>query len=301
VNLIGGKKMINKSLILTVLALLTFNLYSQDTGKDKKTWEFDLYGKDYFYKSRPTIDITYGASKISLKNSGVNFNDAGLIEVKLGYTYLGKSKYSKSISRFESNYFYGSYISSKINAKKISGAEDKTWRFGIGNANGYGYMLGKKSSLVLYNSNSFTWTRYDDGFPIALPPEEMNSYRYTRLSDFNNTLRFGTTTEAGIIVPIAGFVNLQAQYDRTLVFPRHLFWKHLGSLMVEGIGQAAVDGFVKAIMKSSPTAGPILNFILKNALSYGIYELRREKMNWPFNSAEPLMFESFKAGFTFTF
>ncbi len=292
--------MINKSLILTVLALLTFSLNAQDTGKDKKTWEFDLYGKEYFYKSRPTIDITYGSSKISLKNSGVNFNDAGLIEVKLGYTYLGKSKYSKSISRFESNFLYGSYISSKINAKKISG-EDKTWRFGVGNANGYGYMLGKKSSLVLYNSNSFTWTRYDYGFPSAMPPEEEISQPFISLKDFNNTVRFGTTTEAGIIIPIAGFVNLQAQYDRTLVIPRHLFWKHLGSMMIEAIGQSAVDGFVKAIMKSSPTAGPILNFILKNALAYGLYELRREKMNWPFNSTEPLMFESFKAGFTFTF
>jgi hypothetical protein len=72
--------------------MLTFSLYAQDSGKGKKDWEFDLYGKDYFYKSRPTIDITYGASKISFKNFGVNFNDAGLIEVKLGYTYLGKSK-----------------------------------------------------------------------------------------------------------------------------------------------------------------------------------------------------------------
>ncbi len=293
--------MFKKTIILTLLALLTFSLNAQDTGKDKKTWEFDLYGKEYFYKSRPTIDITYGASKISLKNSGVNFNDAGLIEVKLGYTYLGKSKYSKSISRYESNFLYGSYISSKINAKEIPG-EDKTWRFGAGNANGYGYMLGKKSSLVLYNSSSFTWTRYDDGILIELfsMNEPMNE-RTKLLGDFNQTIRFGTTTEAGIIVPIAGFVNLQAQYERTIVFPRHLFWKHLGSMMIEAIGQSAVDGFVKAIMKSSPTAGPILNFILKNALSYGIYELRREKMNWPFNSAEPLMFESFKAGFTFTF
>jgi hypothetical protein len=163
-------------------------------------------------------------------------------------------------------------------------------------------MLGKKSSLVLYNSSSFTWTRYDDGILIELFSlnEPMNE-RIKLLSDFNQSTRFGTATEAGIIVPIAGFVNLQAQYDRTIVFPRHLFWKHLGSMMIEAIGQTAVDGFVKAIMKSSPTAGPILNFILKNALSYGIYELRREKMNWPFNSAEPLMFESFKAGFTFTF
>jgi hypothetical protein len=71
--------------------------------------------------------------------------------------------------------------------------------------------------------------------------------------------------------------------------------------MIETVGQTAIDGFIHAIMKSSPTAGPIINFVLKNALAYGLYELRRENMNWPFNSAEPLLFDSFKAGFTFTF
>ena len=297
--------MFNKFLIFTLLAITAPYITAQDSGKEKDKWDFNVWNHDYFYRSKPTIDLTYGASKISLKNSGVSFKDAGLIEARLGYTYLQKSKYSKSISRFQSNYVYGTYISSKINAKKISGAEDKTWRFGFGNSNGYGYMLGKKSSLVLYNSNSFVWTRYDDGgthielFGIG---ENDPYYDYIKkIGAFDESIRFGSSTEAGIIIPIAGFVNFQAQYDRTIVFPRHLFWKHLGSVMIETAGQTAIDGFIHAIMKSSPAAGPIINFVLKNALAYGLYELRREKMNWPFNSAEPLMFESFKAGFTFTF
>jgi hypothetical protein len=289
--------MFNKLLIFTLLVFSTPFITAQDSGKEKDKWDFNVWNHDYFYRSKPTIDLTYGASKISLKNSGVNFKDAGLIEAKLGYTYLQKSRYSKSISRFQSNFFYGTYISSKINSKKISDAEDKTWRFGFGNSNGYGYMLGKKSSLVLYNSNSFTWTRYDDGLP-----QTSITYNNDYPTDvFERSLRFGSSTEAGIIIPIAGFVNFQAQYDRTIVFPRHLFWKHLGSVMIETVGQTAIDGFIHAIMKSSPTAGPIINFVLKNALAYGLYELRRENMNWPFNSAEPLMFDSFKAGFTFTF
>ena len=285
--------MLKKLLIITLLAITVSGINAQDKGKDK--WKFHMWEEDYFYRSRPTIDITYGVSNISLKNSALNFNDAGLVEVKLGYTYLQKSHYSKKISKFTSNYFMGSYISSKINAKN-NPAEDKTWRFGMGNSNGYGYMLGKKSSLVLYNSNSMTWTRYDNGITAGSTPTGFN-----KIDDFNQSIRFGTTTEAGIIIPIAGFVNLQAQYDRTLVFPRHMVWKHLGSIAIEFLGQGAIDEFVKAIMKSSPMAGPIINFVLKNALSYGVYELRREKMNWPFNTTEPLLFDSFKAGFTFTF
>ncbi len=290
--------MFKKLLIIILLALISSGASAQDKDKDK--WKFKVFEDDYFYKSRPTVDITYGMSKISLKNSNLDFRDAGLMEMKLGYTYLQKSRYSKNISKFENNFLLVSYISSKLNTKN-NAAEDKTWRFGLGSSNGYGYMLGKKSSLVLYNASSIVWTRYDDGFSSPLTQEEANSYRYGTLSVFNQSMRFGTNTEAGIIIPIAGFVNLQAQFDRTLVFPRHLVWKHLGSVMIEAIGQGAIDGFIHAIMKSSPMAGPIMNFLLKNALSYGIYELRREKMNWPFESTEPLLFDSFKAGFTFTF
>ena len=90
--------MFRKLLIITLLALTASGINSQDKGKDK--WKFHIWEEDYFYKSRPTIDITYGMSKVSLKNSSLNFTDAGLIEVKLGYTYLQKSHYSKKISKF---------------------------------------------------------------------------------------------------------------------------------------------------------------------------------------------------------
>jgi hypothetical protein len=292
--------MLRKICIFITLGLIINSVSAQDTGTKEHPWDLDFWRSTYLYNSRPTVELSYGQSHITLKNSALDFNDAGLLELKLGYTYLSKSSYCKKITRLENNYLFGSYISSKINTKN-STAEDKTWRFGIGNSNGYDYLLGKKSSLVLYNANSITWTRYDEGMNLGKVGNEIDDNRIAWLSDFNQTFRFGTNTEAGVIIPLAGFVNLQAQFDRTLVFPRHLFWKHLGSVMIEVIGQGAIDGFIHAIMKSSPIAGPVMNFLLKNALSYGIYELRREKMNWPFESKEPLLFDSFKAGFTFTF
>jgi hypothetical protein len=66
-------------------------------------------------------------------------------------------------------------------------------------------------------------------------------------------------------------------------------------------GTSADDYFIKEIFYASPSAGPIVYFLLKNALSYGIYELRQEKMNWPFSSAPPLSFDSFRFGLMFTF
>ncbi|MCK7529451.1 MAG: hypothetical protein MZV64_73820 [Ignavibacteriales bacterium] len=34
-----------------------------------------------------------------------------------------------------------------------------------------------------------------------------------------------------------------------------------------------LDVFIKEVFKSSPSAGPIVFFILKSALGYGLYEL----------------------------
>ncbi|HSP87628.1 MAG TPA: hypothetical protein VLN45_05810, partial [Ignavibacteriaceae bacterium] len=66
-------------------------------------------------------------------------------------------------------------------------------------------------------------------------------------------------------------------------------------------GHWALDSFVDEIMDSSPYAAPIVGFVLKCALSYGVYELRQDKMNWPFKSAAPLAYDQFKFGMTFTF
>ena len=179
-----------------------------------------------------------------------------------------------------------------------------TTRFGFQSATGYGYLLGKKTSLILYNADGITWTDYYWGIPMFTfelgNPDYINYIKY--IEPFNRHFRFGTTTEAGLRIPIDGMINLNLSFDRTLVFPRHLVWKYLGStLIVEAVSQSLIDNFVRVIMRSSPGAGPIVSFLLKGGLSYGIYELRREKMNWPFESTEPLLFDSFKAGVSFTF
>ena len=62
-----------------------------------------------------------------------------------------------------------------------------------------------------------------------------------------------------------------------------------------------VKFFINKIFKSSPAAGPVVNFLLKNALAYGIYELRQDEMNWPFPSAPPIALDNVKFGVTLTF
>ncbi len=289
-------------IFIAIFAVLSSSAFSQDNPEQKKSKRFKILGEEFFYSGRPVIDISYGSSDFSFKNSGLNFADYGIIETKLGYAYLGKTTYSPDIARYRNRYLFGSMYANSLSFKNRNENNNstKSWRFGLGTEEGYGYKIGKKSSIILYNSSSMNWTRYDEGITFELFENGLIS-RKDMLHDFYRTFRFGTSTEAGILIPISNMINLQAMYDRSIIFPRHMFWKYLGSAVLEGLGQSAVDGFVKAIMKSSPFAGPIVSFILKNGLSYGLYELRKEKMNWPFESAEPLFNESFKLGITFMF
>jgi hypothetical protein len=77
--------------------------------------------------------------------------------------------------------------------------------------------------------------------------------------------------------------------------------KWAGSAIIELAAQGMLDYFIKRIGKSSPAALPIVNVLLKGALSYGLYELRQEKMNWPFPSAPPMSYDQWKVGLTFNF
>jgi len=116
---------------------------------------------------------------------------------------------------------------------------------------------------------------------------------------FNKTFRFGSSTEGGIKFQLLKDISIDAGYQRSLIFPRHVFWAWVGSEVVEVAGHWALDRFINEVMRSSPYAGPVVNFVLKNALSYGIYQLRHNEMNWPFNTAAPLSYDQFKFGITF--
>ena len=287
-------------LVIFLLLACFISINAQQEEKDKRKSHNEQFGfeRDYFRNGKPSIDISYGFANAKLKDSGIDFERNGIIDLKLGYKYTAQYRHG-NIVRFRNSYVHGSLISPQIDLKS-NDLEAETWRFGIGSATGYGYKLGRKSSVVFHNSNSLTWTRYDGNYSGFSYDSAAYNEIFQKLEPFSESFRFGTGTEAGILIPIWGILGFQMQYDRTLVFPRHMFWMWLGSAAIEFTAQSAIDLFIIAILKSTPEAVPIVDFILKNGLSYGIYELRREKMNWPFNSEKPLLFDSFKLGFTFT-
>ncbi|MCH6574958.1 MAG: hypothetical protein IH795_07110, partial [Bacteroidetes bacterium] len=193
-------------------------------------------------------------------------------------------------------YLFLSYISSDL----TGGSENqnelnfRNWRFGFAGSNGYGYKL-CKSAIILYSSYSYDWTQVD------FTDTADNELDQITMDRFEDGIRFGTSNDGGLKIVATSLISLDVNYQRSIVFERHLFWKWAGSAVIEAVANGLLDVFIKEIFQSSPQAGPIVNFLLKNALAYGIYELRQGEMNWPFSSTPPLSFDSFRFGVAFTF
>lgn len=277
--------------------------WSDDNDNDKDhDFDFDEF-TDFDFQGRPTLETYYGTAETKHKPVSSPFSKIGSVELRLGYTSL--SEYEKYISKYRSRFVFGSNLSPDINSqsKSASSLTPEMWRFGAGYLEGYGYSFGH-SAIVPYTSNSFVWTKLDakDITTAAAPGMTIISKAdSSALSLFNNSFRFGTASEGGLRIQIIPLFTLNAGYERTVVFPRHLFWKHLGSMAIEMIAIGAVDSFTREVLETSPAAAPIINFLLKNGLSYAIYELRKDKMNWPFKSAAPLTMDTWKLGLSFTF
>jgi hypothetical protein len=269
---------------------------STDINDNDWNWDWDDFNASVFdFAKSPSISVTYGFSSVNIKNFSGSFTDPSIPELKLGYTSEKPLWEEEGILRYSYNYLFISNFRTDISGTPAANEiETNMWRFGFGWAKGYGYALGE-ASIVPYYSYSLAWSRLD---VKNFPQEEAGR---NKLELYDGSFRFGTGSEAGLRFKVIPQVTLEAAYERSVIFERHLFWKWAGSAVIEAAGQWALDSFINKIRDSSPYAAPVVSFILKNALSYGIYELRQEKMNWPFSSTSPLSYDQFKFGVTFNF
>ena len=269
-------------------------------------WE-SKWKKYRFFKwnsnDHPFLELNYGLGKPLNKDITGKFSDIGLIETKLGYTSSDLIHHDMIVD-FSDKFFFLSKLSDDLKSEDKNGLEIKTSliRFGFGERNGYGYSA-EGISILPYNQNTFVWSQLDYTSPsyvtlFYLAPDTMDKKILDR---YDGAFRFGTASEGGVRIEIANTVSLDAGFEASVIFPRHLFWKQLISFAIESGGQGAVDFFVDEVMDNSPAAGPIVNFVLKNALSYGFYLLKKDSMNWPFETEKPLTYETFKMGVSFTF
>ncbi|MBV6478985.1 MAG: hypothetical protein HGGPFJEG_01745 [Ignavibacteria bacterium] len=279
-----------RKIILIILILLSSKSFSQSG--------FGKFDNDFKIRfDKPTIELSYGISHIRLGYSDPGISDAGMFEIKLGFTQEKTSKYSKQVLKYKNRFLFLSNASDNNLSKtqSLSDINNTLWRFGFGNKSGYGVLLGSVSILP-YSSGSASWTEFNYN------KNELNTEsNYAALDDFAGTFRFGTITEAGVNIQLFNGFSLEPKYEISDIYPRHLFFENMTSLLVEAVGLELLNQFSYAIMKNSPVAGSFVNFILKNAYEYGFYQLRKDNMNWPFTSTAPLRYNTFKLGMSFIF
>lgn len=246
----------------------------------------------------PVIKLHYGLSSLSLDEFDRPFGDPGALHLRLGFMHLSGFNDERSILDHMSRFVSIAYYSTEINDGANSGELGSSlWRFGLIAEDGYGYRLSGTSDglhLLLNNSSGMTWSDISLDRPEVILEDN-------RTERFEDAIRFGSLTEAGIQLQLGETFGMNASFERSIIYERQLFWKWTGSVLIEGALHGLTSIFVDAIMESSPAAGPIVNFVLQNGLAYGIYELRKSNMNWPFETAAPLHYDTFKLGLTFTF
>lgn len=301
-------------LVLIIFLSSSFIILAQKDSTKHGDWQWhwdnlEDWNIDFgFKKSHPAISLNYGLAKLQRKDISTEFVDPNLIELKLGYVKERAVWNSEKIIKQDYHYIYLSNESNKLSGKENSSTglkyETDMWRFGFGRSSGYGYKLGESSAIIPYNTFTLNWSRIDFKYPNILTDPPLPFVPVPEndiLNLYDEFFRFGTSSEGGVRVKVIDNLMFDAGYERSIVFQRHLFWKWAGSVVIETAAQGLLDGFINKIFRSSPAAGPIVNFVLKNALAYGIYELRQEKMNWPFNSEAPIAYDQFKFGITFVF
>lgn len=269
----------------------------EDWGEWEKEWdkEFDNWEEEFGHfrlKGKPSVSLNYGFAKMKRKDLTGEFTDPASIELKIGYINERTVKKNENIIDYDGHYFHVSNINSDLGSDS-SDYNSNNWKFGLVASSGYGYKMGN-SSILLNHGFSLDWTRLD-------VKSDFISADSTTLTRYNRSFRFGTSWDGSVQINVIPQLGIDLAYERAVIFERHLFWKWAGSFVIEAAGQIAIDHFISEVLKSSSYAAPIVNFVLKNAFSYGIYELRKDKMNYPFETAPPVAVDQFKVGLTFVF
>ncbi len=249
----------------------------------------------------PHLSLYSGFNSIEYSNisSSNDFKIQNFAIFHIGFTKIMFEEKAQDEAIFKikrSGLFIGNYSSKWLSNEK-GNLDVSMWRFGLDlSDDGWGYMLGTNNYLFFVFGNSFIWSKIDfDGLSDLQPSDTL------LLGNFSDQFRFGNAFHSGVSLVLFNNFSFDFRFERALIYPGHKFWYWLGSFCLEGVSHFLLDEFVEEVLDSSPKAAPIVNSLLKSGLSFGIYELRKTKMNWPFNTESPLMNNNFKFGITFIF
>ncbi|HOV92888.1 MAG TPA: hypothetical protein PLC04_07415 [Candidatus Kapabacteria bacterium] len=266
----------------------------------KYTHRVEKSDHSIIFEDKPFISLFVGQVNIDNKKLNPDINQSADIQLLLGYS--DRKQYPNSnLIRTKNRYITFKNLSNDLIdfSKQTKLISASTWNFGFNRSKDYGWNFGQGLKINLTHSEGLHWSFMN--FNITGIDSTGNVIYPEQLMELNDKLKFGEGFSGGIEFELFNHIGLSAGYERMDVFPVHLFWAWAVSDMIESAAQGIIDEFVSNVRKYSPWATPIISFALKNSISYGLYELRRKNMNWPFNSPAPYVFETFKVGLSYKF
>ncbi|MFZ9761536.1 MAG: hypothetical protein ACO323_06200 [Candidatus Kapaibacteriota bacterium] len=241
---------------------------------------------------KPYLDLHYGNAEISREGMKGDISNAEVYGISIGLKKEKTHEESDDIIVQDKN-----GLNLTIGAAKDLQNSDSTfqgiplaesnaldfWSIGAINGTGYGYNFGG-TTLMLGVEDNGTWTSFNPrSFARPLDPAD-NQF----ILDMDGTMRFGSAMNSTIEFRVANTVTITGGYTWNQVLPRHMFWYWFGSEVIEGLAGAVVDNVIENFAKVSPKSLPVMHFVLKSALLYGVKVLRTPKMNMPFDTVSPM-------------
>ncbi len=277
-----------------VVCLCSFMLQNSASGQSDTTeWTENLHE---FWQRRPALSLFYGVTHLSWDALTSGIPNPGLVELRLGRARQDVEDESARIVQNRYDFFALAAISNSLGTRALEGDVNlDLWRLGLGHNAGYGYAFGNpagEQAFLLYHGGALGWSRLRVKDNIASTADS------TQLALYDKAFRFGMHMEAGASYRLLPQCEITLAYERGIIFRRHQVGKWIGSVATEGVGQWLVDRFVHRVMKLSPASGPVVAFLLKNGLAFGMYQLRRTEMFFPFSSESPLTDDVYKVGMT---
>lgn len=241
---------------------------------------------------KPYLDVYYGNAQLSRQGMTGEISNTDIYGIAIGVKKEKEHKESDEVIIQDKNGIsltLGSAQALQQNDSLYQGVSlTKTnaldfWSLGFINGTGYGYQWGS-STLMLTVEDNTSWTSINPRtYSLMQGPAD-----WQNIMDFDGTMRLSSSMTSSLEFRVSNTVSLTGGYTWNQVMPRHLFWYWMGSEIIEGLAGNAVDRLIENFTEMSPKSQPVMHFVLKSAVLYGMKEMRRKYMNWPFETASPL-------------
>lgn len=241
---------------------------------------------------KPYLDVYYGNAQLSRQGMSGEISNTDIYGIAIGVKKEKEHKESDEViiqdkngisltlgsaqDLQQSDSLYQGISLTNTNALDF-------WSLGFINGMGYGYQWGS-STLMLTVEDNTSWTSINPRtYSLMQGPAD-----WQNIMDFDGTMRLSSSMTSSLEFRVSNTVSLTGGYTWNQVMPRHLFWYWMGSEIIEGLAGNAVDRLIENFTEMSPKSQPVMHFVLKSAVLYGMKEMRRKYMNWPFETASPL-------------